>query len=192
MLSNELGAPYAVGEYSRVKGVPECLSTTSVRFRSSCHRRWRAERDKRCCRLRARCSYRRNTTDNANEDQVVIASHTGRWSFRSTQQGHRTLPTDLVGAVVSATPLEVPLDLTIPENDTAGEAAVLDGVAKQVTAVQERVIVIVNGCALRCEMKGFPEKTSSPFLLLLWVSLLLANRTNDLEAYVSLRSSSEF
>lgn len=51
---------------------------------------------------------------------MVISKHTARPP--NTPNG--------LGAVVSATPLETPLDLTIPENDMAREAAVLDGVAK--------------------------------------------------------------
>ena len=77
-----------------------------------------------------------------------------------------TLPTDLVGAVVSATPLETPLDLTIPENDSDREAVVLDEIAERLTAAQERVVVIVDGCALRYdvtgEVKDFLEKTNFP------------------------------
>ena len=77
-----------------------------------------------------------------------------------------TLPTDLVNAVVSATPLEKPLDLTIPGNDTAGEAVVLDEIVERLTAAQERVVVIVDGCALRHDVssvvKDFLEKTKFP------------------------------
>lgn len=77
-----------------------------------------------------------------------------------------TLPTDLVNAVVSATPLETPLNLAIPENNTIAEAVVLDKIAEQVSAAQERVAVIVDGCALRygiiSEVKDFLEKTGFP------------------------------
>lgn len=73
---------------------------------------------------------------------------------------------NLVGAVVSATPLETPLDLTIPENDAAAEAIVLDEIAKWVFAAQERVAVIVDGCALRYgvtdEVKHFLQKNKVP------------------------------
>jgi len=72
----------------------------------------------------------------------------------------------LVNAVVSAAPLDTPLDLTIPENDAAVEAVVLDEIAKQVSAAQERVVVIVDGCALRSgvtsEVKDLLEKTKFP------------------------------
>lgn len=77
-----------------------------------------------------------------------------------------TLPTDLVDAVVSATPLQTLLDFTIPQNDTATEAIVLDEIATQVSAAQERVAVIVDGCALRhgvtSEVKDFLEKNKVP------------------------------
>jgi len=77
-----------------------------------------------------------------------------------------TLPTDLVGAIVSATPLETPLDFSIPENCAATETVVLDELVKQVSAAQERVAVIVDGCALRygitSEVKDFLEKTKFP------------------------------
>lgn len=77
-----------------------------------------------------------------------------------------TLPTDLVGAVVSATPLGTPLHLAIPENDATTEAVVLDEIVKQVSAAQERVAVIVDGCALRYgvtnEVKDLLEKTKFP------------------------------
>ena len=60
----------------------------------------------------------------------------------------------------------MPLDLTIPENDTATETVVLSEIAKQVSAAQERVAVIVDGCALRygviSEVKDFLEKTKFP------------------------------
>lgn len=45
-------------------------------------------------------------------------------------------------------PLETPLDFTIPENDAATEAVALDETAKQVYGAQERIAVIVDGCAL--------------------------------------------
>lgn len=77
-----------------------------------------------------------------------------------------TLPTDLVNAVVSATPLETPLDFTTPENDAAIEAVVLAEIMKHIAAAQERVSVIVDGCALRHgvtrEVKDFLEKTKFP------------------------------
>lgn len=77
-----------------------------------------------------------------------------------------TLPTDLVGAAVSAAPLETPLHLTISENDSATEAVVLDEIVKRVSVAQERVAVIVDGCALRygvtSEVKDFLEKTEFP------------------------------
>jgi len=73
---------------------------------------------------------------------------------------------DLVSAVISATPLETPLNLTTPENDEATEAVALDEIAKKVSAAQERVAVIVDGCALRYgitnEVKDFLEKTKFP------------------------------
>lgn len=76
------------------------------------------------------------------------------------------LPTDLVDATVSATPLQSPLDFTIPENDTASEDIVLGEILKLVSAAQERVAVIVDGCALRhgvtSEVKEFLEKTKYP------------------------------
>ena len=77
-----------------------------------------------------------------------------------------TLPTDLVNTIVSATPLETPLDFITPENCVATEAVVLDEIAKQTSAAQERVVVIVDGCALRygitSEVKDFLEKTKFP------------------------------
>lgn len=39
--------------------------------------------------------------------------------------GYITLPTDLVDATVSTTPLQTLLDFTVPENDAATEAVVL-------------------------------------------------------------------
>ena len=63
-------------------------------------------------------------------------------------------------------PLETPLDFPIPENNAATEAVVLDEIAKQVSVAQERVVVIVDGCALRYgvtnEVKNFLEKTKFP------------------------------
>lgn len=54
----------------------------------------------------------------------------------------------------------------MPENDSATEAVVLDEIVKQVSAAQERVAVIVDGCALRygvtSEVKDFLEKTKFP------------------------------
>ena len=68
--------------------------------------------------------------------------------------------------MVSATPLEMPLDFTIPENCAATEAVVLDEIVKKVSAAQEQVVVIVDGCALRygitSEVKDFLEKTKFP------------------------------
>jgi len=67
---------------------------------------------------------------------------------------------------VSATPLQSPLDFTIPENDTASEDIVLGEILKLVSAAQERVAVIFDGCALRhgvtSEVKEFLEKTKYP------------------------------
>jgi len=72
----------------------------------------------------------------------------------------------LVSATVSATPLETPLDFTTSENYAATEAVVLGEIVRQVSAVQEQVVVIVDGCALRYgvtgEVKAFLEKTKFP------------------------------
>jgi pyruvate decarboxylase len=63
-------------------------------------------------------------------------------------------------------PLQTPLDFKIPESDTATEAVVLDEITKLISASQERVAVIVDGCALRYgvtgEVKVFLEKTKFP------------------------------
>lgn len=54
----------------------------------------------------------------------------------------------------------------IPENDTVAEAVVLDEITKQIYSAQERVAVILDGCALRygitSEVKDFLEKTKFP------------------------------
>jgi len=102
--------------------------------------------------------------------KVAQCSNVSRGLFSSPPIQSRpvyiTLPTDLVNATVSATPLETPLDFTIPENCLATEAVVLDEIAKQVSVAQERVVVIVDGCALRHgvtgEVKDLLEKTKFP------------------------------
>jgi pyruvate decarboxylase len=71
-----------------------------------------------------------------------------------------------VNAIVPAVPLQTPLDFKDPENDTATEAVVLAEIEKQVSIAQERVVVIVDGCALRHgvanEVKDLLEKTKFP------------------------------
>jgi len=71
----------------------------------------------------------------------------------------------------------------------------LDEIAKQVSAAQERVAVIVDGCALcygvTSGVKDFLEKTKFPVLLPPWVNLVLTSHTNDTEAYVAPQSAPE-
>ncbi|KAF9650215.1 pyruvate decarboxylase [Thelephora ganbajun] len=194
---NELNAAYAADGYSRVKGVPGCLSTTfgvgelsaingiagsfaervpvvhvvgtppteQMKDKPLLHHtlgngHFEAYSKAAEHFVVASAILSEPSTAGAEIDRVLIDCVT---KFRPV---YITLPTDLVNAVVSATPLQIPLDFTIPENDTATEAAVLDVIVKQVSTAQDRVVVIVDGCALRYgvtgEVKDFLRKTKFP------------------------------
>ncbi|KAF9790319.1 pyruvate decarboxylase [Thelephora terrestris] len=194
---NELNAAYAADGYSRVKGVPGCLSTTfgvgelsaingiagsfaervpvihivgtpttrQMKAKPLLHHtlgngHFEAYSKAAQHFVVASATLSEPSTAGAEIDRVLVDCVT------KSRPVYITLPTDLVNAIVPAVPLQTPLDFKDPENDTATEAVVLAEIEKQVSIAQERVVVIVDGCALRHgvanEVKDLLEKTKFP------------------------------
>ncbi|KAJ7644076.1 thiamine diphosphate-binding protein [Roridomyces roridus] len=77
-----------------------------------------------------------------------------------------TLPTNLVWEKISSERLKIPLSRLSPPNDPDVEAFVVDEIAKIVEEAQDDVIILVDACAIRHdvrdEVKELIEKTGYP------------------------------
>ncbi|KAJ7288386.1 thiamine diphosphate-binding protein [Mycena rebaudengoi] len=69
-----------------------------------------------------------------------------------------TLPTDLVFHKISSERLKIPLPRVPPPNDPEVEAFVLDEIVKLVEAAEDDVVILVDACAIRHDVRaeGFP------------------------------------
>jgi pyruvate decarboxylase len=65
-----------------------------------------------------------------------------------------TLPTDLVFHKISSERLKIPLPRVPPPNDPEVEAFVLDEIVKLVEAAEDDVVILVDACAIRHDVRA--------------------------------------